>query len=60
MGYDTVIICLLIIIILLLVDCMCQKEGFSLSKKPMEHDNHMVMENPFDNIDYITPVFQPI
>lgn len=36
------------------------RSGFSLSKKPMEEDNHLLLRNPFDDIDYITPVFYKI
>jgi len=32
-------------------------EGFSLSKKPLEQDWSLLHMNPFDNIDYQTPVF---
>ncbi len=36
------------------------REGFSLSNKPLEQDNSHVMQNPYDNVDYRTPVFLPI
>jgi len=34
-------------------------EGFSLSKKPMDHDGAQVGSGPFDNIDYHTPRWYP-
>jgi hypothetical protein len=37
--------------------CGCQRESFSLSKKPFEADGTYLHRNPFDNIDYQTPTF---
>jgi hypothetical protein len=49
---------LLIILMLLYLNCSsANKEYFTLSKKPMDHDWNTVGENPFDNVDYQTPVF---
>ncbi len=33
-------------------------QGFSLSKKPFEEDNNLLLMNPFDNVDYQTPYFK--
>lgn len=33
------------------------REGFSMSKKPMDHDWNSLHNGPFDDIDYITPQF---
>lgn len=34
-----------------------KSEGFTLSQKPFEEDNSLFLRNPFDDIDYRTPVF---
>lgn len=42
----------------LLIFCYAKNsEGFGSDNKPFEPDNMVMMENPFDNIDYIRPVF---
>ena len=49
------------IVAILLIKCyLDKKEGFSLSKKSMEHDWSLLHMNPFDNIDYQTPRFYPV
>jgi hypothetical protein len=51
---------LFVAIIILLkyhMDKCDMRERFSLSSKPMEHDNSMLNRNPYDDIDYITPKF---
>jgi len=56
---------LVVVLVVLLImwfnkqPCGCPHEGFSLSKKPMEHDNNLYYHNPFDDIDYVTPAFYP-
>jgi hypothetical protein len=42
-------------IVLLLVVIRPKKSGFSMSRKPLEQDNELLLMNPFDNVDYITP-----
>jgi hypothetical protein len=57
----------LVIIFMLALFCLLycatnksNRDGFSLSKKPFEEDNTLFLRNPFDDIDYVTPVFEKI
>jgi hypothetical protein len=47
---------LAIILIYLIFKQRCL-DGFGMSEKPMEHDNSLLMRNPWDDIDYIVPKF---
>lgn len=51
-----------VFIILLIVlnyrDITEKIEGFGTDDKPFEPDNSEIQNNPFDNIDYIRPVFK--
>jgi hypothetical protein len=52
---------LLIVLLVLLLACNARrKDGFSLSKKPMEEDNSLLHRNPFDDVDYQTPMYYKI
>lgn len=58
------IACALIVSCVVLLWCYikknpCCQEPFTLSKKPFEVDNSLLHRNPFDDIDYQTPVFHP-
>lgn len=53
------IVALIGIIIIVYMNCDCNQEGFSLSKKPMEADWSLFDRNPFDDVDYITPAIYP-
>lgn len=61
---DYILSIVLLLLLLLLLWCHAVKkqyiEGFSLSKKPMEADWSLLNRGPFDDVDYITPVFYPI
>lgn len=48
-----------ITIAILLLYCMNANklQGFSVSNKPMEHDWDRLNRNPYDDVDYITPVY---
>jgi hypothetical protein len=54
---DLCVIAVIIILIYLLLD---KAEGFSLSTKPFEEDNTLLLRNPFDDVDYQTPNFYVI
>jgi hypothetical protein len=51
----TSLIILLFLVTLLLVCRKC--EPFSLAKKPVMYDQGLLHRSPFDEIDYITPVY---
>ena len=36
---------------------MLNINGFTPSKKPLEQENMLFMNNPFDDMDYQTPMF---
>jgi hypothetical protein len=63
---DEVLAAVLMVAIIMLLRCYTNKnkninrnrrERFSLSNKPMEHDNSLLHRNPYDDIDYVTPTF---
>ena len=50
----------LVFLILLLacyLDINIKKEGFGTDNKPFEPDNMLLNRNPWDDIDYVRPVF---
>lgn len=55
---DLISICIFAVF-LLLIKCMLsnKKDGFSLSRKPMETDWSLLHRNPFDDMDYQTPIY---
>jgi hypothetical protein len=56
---ENIVIIVCVVGILFLIK-KCSKDGFTLSRKPFEEDNSLFLNNPFDNIDYQTPVFEKI
>ncbi len=57
---DNVILAVVLLVLLyMLYNCRQTKnyERFSMSTKPFEPDNTMLNRNPYDDIDYVTPVF---
>ncbi len=46
---------LLIIVVIYLL--FFRKESFTPSNKPMDHENSLLMNGPFDEVDYQTPAF---
>ncbi len=48
---------ILAVILLIMIFSPDEAEGFSLSRKPMEHDWDRLHRNPFDEVDYQTPRF---
>lgn len=64
MGNNEILSLILLMSCLALLWCYntkkpCCQEPFSLSKKPFEVENSLLNRNPFDDIDYQTPVFHP-
>ena len=50
------IICLLVVLVIVLIMFSgCNKDYFTLSRKPFEEDWSLLNMNPFDNMDYETP-----
>ncbi len=47
------------VIIFLILNLLTNNEieGFGVDEKPFEPDNSAVLQNPWDNIDYIVPRF---
>lgn len=61
MELKDALVIVFVIMLLCLISCWTNKrEGFSLEKKPFEEDNTLFLRNPYDNIDYVTPVFEKI
>lgn len=50
------ILILLLLLSVLLLFCS-NTEGFSMSKKPMDHEWSNNQNGPLDDLDYITPYF---
>ena len=53
---EIVLSCILFALVVLFIRCRT-RDGFSPSNKPLEQENTLLMMNPFDNVDYQTPVF---
>jgi hypothetical protein len=54
---EVIHIVVLILLLMIFMDRCKARDGFSLSKKPMETEWNLLNHNPFDNIDYDTPTF---
>jgi len=61
-------ISIIVLLILMILLMLCQMgwlnganmlniNGFTPSKKPLEQENMLFMNNPFDDMDYQTPMF---
>lgn len=48
---------IIVVVIVLYYLFFDKKEKFTPSKKPMEHENSLFLNGPFDDVDYQTPVF---
>jgi hypothetical protein len=53
---------LLVVLSVLLIICYSKKvqinkDGFGIDNRPMEHENSLLMRNPWDEVDYIVPTF---
>lgn len=51
------IIVLMVLYVLMKNPYGCSRERFSLSKRPFEEENTLLMQTPVDHIDYQTPMF---
>ena len=57
--FTEILFIVLILLMLFYMNCG-NKEYFAMSNKPMDHDWNLFNNNPFDEVDYITPVFKKI
>lgn len=57
---DQLVWALLILLLILLLknNTCCSAESFGVDNKPFEPDNMLLNRNPWDDIDYIVPVYR--
>ena len=59
MEVNNTLACILLLLIIMLLSCYNNKarDYFTPSNLPMETENSLLNRNPFDDMDYQTPVF---